>query len=147
MTDLSPASPFAELDPGDYVLTFATVATRVRHDGWSPDRQRRFILMLRETATVSSAARAVGCSAQSAYKLRHHPNAAEFAAAWDRAMTEGRARAFELAFDRAVNGEEHPHYYRGQVVGTVRRVDNRLLIAALSYSKAIRPYRPGKQDE
>ena len=101
--------------------------------------------MLRETGTVSSAARAVGCSAQSAYRLRHYQNAAEFAAAWDRELSEGRARAFELAFDRAVNGEEQPRYYRGQVVGTVRRVDNRLLIAALSYSKVIRPYRPGKR--
>lgn len=123
--------PFAGLDPDDYVLTFAPAPGRVRHDGWTPDRQRRFLLMLRETGVVAAAARAVGCSYQSGYKLRRQPGAVEFAAAWDRALDEGRMKAFDLVYDRAINGYRIALFYRGRYVGTAHRYDNRLAMAAL----------------
>ncbi|MEO5867535.1 MAG: hypothetical protein ABIS14_06240 [Sphingomonas sp.] len=127
-----PPSPFADLDPEDYVLAFAAVPTRARHDGWTAERQRRFVLILRETGVVAYAARAVGCTHQSAYKLRHHPGGGGFAAAWDRALDEGRTRAFELAYDRAINGYRTALFYRGRYVGTAHRYDNRLAMAALN---------------
>jgi len=139
-----PPSPFTDLPTDDYALTFAAVATKPRHDGWTPDRQRHFILLLRAMGVVAAAVKAVGCTAQSAYRLRGRPEAGDFAAAWDRALAEGQALALERAFELAVNGVEQPRYYRGKVVGTVHRFDSRLLIAALSYSKAIRRHRPGE---
>lgn len=142
-----PPSPFADLAPDDYALTFTPVKTKPRHDGWTPDRQRHFILLLRAMGVVAAAAKAVGCTAQSAYKLRLRPGADDFATAWDRALAEGRARAFELAFERAVDGEERPRYYRGKLVGTAHRVDDRLLIAALNYARVIRPSQPAQGGE
>jgi len=132
MTDDTPTSPFAGLDPDDYVLTFATVASRKRYAGWTADRQRRFILLLRECGVVSMAASAAGCSPQSAYKLRSHPSAIEFAAAWDRALDEARDRAFDLALRRAREGYTTPIFYRGRCLGTMQRYDNRLALAALN---------------
>ncbi|HEX4693805.1 hypothetical protein [Sphingomonas sp.] len=59
-----PRSPFADLGPDDSALTFAPVATKLRHDGWTPERQRHFILLLRAMGVVAAAAKAVGCTAQ-----------------------------------------------------------------------------------
>lgn len=124
--------PFADLDPDDYVLTFKPVAVRARRDGWSEDRQRRFILALRAMGVVAMAARAVGSTVQGAYRLRARPDGGEFAAAWDRAMDEGRARAFSRAMERAVEGYDHPRHYRGQVIGHSRRFDDRMTMAVLT---------------
>lgn len=146
MTDQPPA-PFAALDPGDYALTFTPVAIKPRHDGWTPERQRHFILLLRAMGVVAGAAKAVGCTAQSAYKLRLRDDAGDFAAAWDRALAEGRSRAFDLAYERAVEGVEVPCYRRGEMVGTVRRVDDRILIAALAYARTVPPSQPAQGGE
>jgi hypothetical protein len=73
----------------------------------------------------------VGKSRESAYRLREHPGAASFAAAWGRAQSWGRGRATDLGLDRILNGEIRGIYYRGRKVGEEVRHDNRLLIAAL----------------
>jgi len=84
-----PADPLAALGPD--VLSFAPVPARQRRDGWTPGCQRRFILALRDSGQVAVAARAVGRTVQTAYRLRKRAGAAGFAAAWDRALDEGRA--------------------------------------------------------
>jgi hypothetical protein len=48
---------------------------RNRHDGWSPQRQRQFLVVLAATGTVGRAAQAVGMSKISAYKLRKRKGA------------------------------------------------------------------------
>lgn len=103
-----------------------------RRDGWTPARQARFLILLRQTGVVGYSARGVGMSHASAYKLRARPGAESFAAAWDRAVEAGYARAFDMAFERAVKGVTTPRYYRGKVVGTRHRFDDRLAIAALT---------------
>jgi hypothetical protein len=62
MSDSAPAP--------DYSLAFdpAPSASR-RHDGWTPERQRRFIAALQEIGMVSAAAASVGMSRKSAYSL------------------------------------------------------------------------------
>jgi molybdenum-dependent DNA-binding transcriptional regulator ModE len=42
----------------------------VRHDGWTPERQRLFLVALAAMGTVDSAAQAVGMSRISAYNLK-----------------------------------------------------------------------------
>jgi len=64
---------------------FVPVPTRARADGWTPEAQARFITALSKTRSVSAAAQSVGLSRASAYKLRQHPQAHSFAAAWDAA--------------------------------------------------------------
>lgn len=116
---------------------------RARHDGWTPERQRRFIALLAATGVVSAAARAVGMSTQSAYRLRERPGAAGFAAAWDMAQRQGQDRAFALALDRALNGYDEPRFFKGRQIGTVHRFDSRLALAALNAGDQAPPPRRG----
>ena len=117
-----------ESDP----LAFAPVPTAsTRHDGWTPERQKRFIVALAAMGVVAAAARAVGKSATAAYKLRDRPGAEDFASAWDTAMAMAQDRAYEQAMDQATNGIITPRYYRGKQIGTVRRFDYRLALKVL----------------
>lgn len=59
--------------------SFAPATQRVRCDGWIPDRQRLFIEALSEWGSVRQAAEHVGMTASTAYRLRIHPEAREFA--------------------------------------------------------------------
>jgi hypothetical protein len=59
---------------------------KTRRDGWTAERQLGFLAALARTRSVTKATAAVGMSRESAHRLRGRPNAALFAAAWDRAM-------------------------------------------------------------
>lgn len=128
MTESPHLPPAAEADP----FPFIPVPVRARHDGWTPDRQRDFIAALAVMGVVARAAKAVGLSASAAHKLRERPDAKEFAAAWDRAQDEGRKLQYGRAIEEALYGVETPRFWRGKQVGTYRRFDTRLMIAALS---------------
>lgn len=109
-------------------LRFATVPVRPRHDGWSPALQLRFILDLARGAGVDEAARRLGRSRQSAYKLREQAGAEGFAAAWDAAVAFAReARGAAWAAGRAspsgVGTLLVPRHYRGRLIGYVLRED------------------------
>ena len=66
---------------------FRPVPLRARHDGWSVARQCAFLVQLYLTGSVATAARSVGMSRASAYRLRARPEARSFAHAWDRVLT------------------------------------------------------------
>jgi hypothetical protein len=78
-----------------HCFRFTPVPLKARHDGWTPQRQRRFIEALAATKSISKACAAVGMSRMSAYKLRDHPDASELRAAWSSALRPdwGRPRA------------------------------------------------------
>jgi len=59
---------------------------KIRRDGWTAQRQLRFLDTLARTRSVTCAAAAAGMSRKSAYRLRSRKDGALFAAAWDRAM-------------------------------------------------------------
>jgi hypothetical protein len=61
---------------------------RCRRDGWTAERQLRFLDTLARTRSVTAAARAAGMSRESAYRLRKRKDGALFAAAWDRALED-----------------------------------------------------------
>ncbi len=65
---------------------FRPVPLRGRADGWSEARQCGFLVALYLTGSVAAAARAVGMSRASAYRLREREGAESFAAAWDRVL-------------------------------------------------------------
>ena len=129
-------------DSPDETIAFTPVPQmRQRRDGWSADRQRRFIDLLAQIGLVAVCARAVGMSPKSAYALRRRPGAETFALAWDEAVGLGRCRAEAEAIDRAIKGERRPIFYRGRQVGERTVYNDKLLIAVLRAKHA--KYRGG----
>jgi hypothetical protein len=114
---------------------FAPVPLRARVDGWTPERQRAFIALLRWGLGPGAAARRLGMSRKSAYALRDRPGAAPFAAAWDAAAQIARRRRAKRAApterERAVEGVLRPVRYRGRITAWERRFDNIALLRLL----------------
>lgn len=128
-------------------LSFTPVPGRARHDGWTPERQRRLIAALCAAGTVGAAARLVGMSAKSAYALRRRAGEdSEFARAWDAALDRNYHDVLEQALPRAIDGEVVPVFYGGRQVGQYRRYDTRLALAVLR-AHAARGGRPGAAGE
>jgi hypothetical protein len=61
-------------------------SSKIRRDGWTGERQLRFLDALAQTCSVTRAAAHAGMSRESAYQLRARREGALFAAAWDRAL-------------------------------------------------------------
>ncbi|MDG5747374.1 hypothetical protein P8Q88_04210 [Qipengyuania sp. XHP0207] len=102
-----------------------------RHDGWTEDRQRRFIEALADTGSVEAACRAVNMSTVGAYYLRRQKGAESFRKAWAAALDLGVQRIEDVAMDRALNGVEQPVYSYGKLVGTRMVHNDRLLMFML----------------
>ncbi len=88
--------------PDDY--DWVPVRRKPRSDGWSHERQRGFIEALADCGSVMDAARQIGMSASSAYRLRRSPGGEAFAAAWDAAIHQAALHLVDVAFDRAIKG-------------------------------------------
>jgi hypothetical protein len=104
---------------------------RSRKDGWTPARQRVFLAALSATGLVSRAAKAAEMGVTSAYNLRKRKGAESFVAAWDQVEREARDRALAYVIEHVSNGETVPRFYRGRFVGTVHRVDRKVMLAAV----------------
>jgi len=124
-------SPFYELDHEQLErLGQDTPATRrIRHDGWTTERQKDFIETLAATASVADACRYVGLSRQSAHKL--YARSPQFRAAWDEALKAAVGVLAATAFDRAVNGTQEQVWHEGRMVGFREKHHDRLLIYLL----------------
>jgi hypothetical protein len=59
---------------------------KIRRDGWTGERQLRFLRALSNTRSVTKAAAVAGMSRESAYRLRDRRGGALFAAIWDNAL-------------------------------------------------------------
>lgn len=122
--------PAPDADEPD--ITFTPVPRlRARRNGWTDDRQRAFIAALARCGSVSAAARHVGMTARTAYKLLDCPGAESFAAAWDAAIDMGFAKVQIDALDRALHGSFVPVYRRGKLAKVEHRRNDRLAIALL----------------
>lgn len=99
---------------------------RVRRDGWTPERQLRFLDTLERTRSVTRAARATGMSRESAYRLRARAGAALFAAAWDKALRSRPAGKHGLSLSGHRRAED-----KGHKAGANSRVAKRLRRAIL----------------
>jgi hypothetical protein len=108
-------------------LRFDPVPVRAQHNGWAPALQLRFILALARGAGPDEAARSLGRTRQSVYRLRKKPGAQSFAAAWDRAQVLARSlrragRSSAAGFG-GIDTILVPRTYRGRLVGFVQRED------------------------
>ncbi|MGB3470739.1 MAG: hypothetical protein WBA51_07955 [Erythrobacter sp.] len=72
--------------PAYTIPPFHPVPVRSRSDGWTPERQARFIGHLAETHSVARAARAVGMAREGAYRLRSRAWSHSFCLAWNAAL-------------------------------------------------------------
>jgi hypothetical protein len=121
-------------DPADY--RWVPVRRRPRSDGWTEEKQRRFIEALADTGLVSAAAKAVGMTRETAYRLRRSPHGAAFARAWDAARRHAGGVVEDIAFERALEGVEHNVYdENGEIVCTKRVYSDRLLTFLLRHLK------------
>ena len=116
----------------DYALAdfkWVPVLRRPRSDGWTPQRQVDFIAALADTGCVEQAARDVGMSVVSCYRLRRLPGAEAFAQAWEAAIAQAAQRLVDVAFERAIHGTTEPVFNReGIQIGLRRRQSDRLLM-------------------
>lgn len=103
-----------------------------REDRWNRFKMAQFLRHLAATHSVAGAAKAVGMSRQSAYKMRARLKGEPFDIAWETAFRHGYDNLAHAALDRALNGVEVPHYHAGKLVGTSRRYDERLMVALLA---------------
>lgn len=143
MTDQPHPASFAPAgdDTGTALLPATTDTDR--HDGWTPQHQAAFLRELAATHNVSTAAKAVGMSRQSAYRLRARLRGMPFDKAWEAAFVTRFDVLAEAALDRALNGVEVPHYHKGELIGTSRRFDERLTVALLAMRAGfVRPSPP-----
>ena len=101
-----------------------------RHDGWTPERKIRFLDCLAEKGNVRRACGRVGLSQQAAYVLRRRDPV--FARAWAAALALARASCEQVLAERAIDGVEEQIWYRGELVGTRRKFDARLLLAHIA---------------
>jgi len=113
------------------VPDFDPVPVRARKDGWTAERQREFIRLLHLKRNIGKAAKAVGMSRRSAYRLRERAGAESFAGAWDAAFARRpppvTSNVSQLWY-RALFGKNKPIVRGGKVVGTITQPDN---VAAL----------------
>ncbi len=135
MTEATPLFDAFDGEPYDAeaAIPFTAVPRlRARRRGWSPERQQLFIFALSRCGSVARAARSVGMSPRSAYRLLDAPGADSFATAWDRAIEEGIERVRADALERALGGAFVPVFRRGKIVRVEHRRCDRLAIALLS---------------
>ncbi len=92
---------------------------------WKP----AFIEALRATGNVTLAAKYAGRSRNQAYYVRRRSE--HFATQWDEALEEGTDLLKAEAWRRAVNGIDKPVYYKGEVVGSITKYSDRLLMFLL----------------
>lgn len=138
--DDEPYAPPEPYDPADY--RWVPVRRRPRHDGWTEEKQRRFIEVLADTGMVGAAAKAVGLSRETAYRLRRAEHGAAFARAWDAARHHAGAFLEDVAFERAIEGvARHVYDGNGEIVATRHVYNDRLLAFLLTHLK---PERYGK---
>ena len=97
--------------------------------------RQAFLDSLRVTGNVSAAARLVGKARASLYRMRR--NDPDFAAAWQDALEEAVDWLELEALRRTVEGTEENRFSKGEVVGTITRYSDSLLMFLL---KARRPW-------
>jgi hypothetical protein len=104
----------------------------LRHDGWTPEKERIFILTLAESGTVADACRACGMSRDAAYKRRNSAAGRAFALAWEAALLLARPAIADDLMSRVRYGVVDRIYRNGELVAERHRHDNRLAMAVLS---------------
>jgi hypothetical protein len=127
--DESPATPPVHVDPADR---------------WTKHKMAAFLRALAAQQSVAAAARSVGMSRQSAYRLRNRLKGEPFDIAWEAAFQHGYDALHQAALERALHGVEVPVYHKGELVGTRRHYDERLTTFLLARRNNVGAQRLGR---
>jgi hypothetical protein len=101
-------------------------------DRWTKWKMAEFLRHLAATQNISASAKAVGMSRNSAYKLRTRLKGQPFDVAWEAAFRHGYDNLAHSALELALDGEEVPHYYKGELVATHRKRHPQLIVQLLN---------------
>lgn len=112
--------------------------------GWTAERKTRFLDHLSVKGNVRAACKRVSMSREAAYRQRRRDPL--FARGWAAAMVQARENGAEVLADRAIDGVEEEIYYRGELVGTRRRYDSRLLLAHVARLDKVADERAAVED-
>ena len=116
------------------------VALPLGPHGFTPERRVVFAEELAASGNVRRACAVAGVSRNTAYKARRRDPV--LAQAWDAALTLAARHAGEVLAERALDGVEEPVFWHGEVVGTRRRYDTRLLLAHVARLDMLASRRP-----
>ncbi|MHA6724157.1 hypothetical protein [Sphingomonas sp. RS2018] len=103
-----------------------------RHDGWTAERQRKFLTHISEGLTVNDACAIVGLSAASAYAFRARARGAAFNIGWNAALLLQRNRMVDELTQRAFRGQTDTIVRPDGSTVERHRYDNRLALALLT---------------
>ena len=107
-----------------------------RPDQWNKAKMALFLRELAATQSVADAAKTVGMSRQSAYRLRARLKGEPFDIAWETAFQHGYDALAQAALERALHGVEVPHFHKGELVHVSRKYDERLTVFLLAARNA-----------
>jgi hypothetical protein len=131
-------APIATGEPVDFAPSASSGDPKGCRPGsrWTAAKMAQFLRQLSATHSVSAAARSVGMSRQSAYRLRSRLKGMPFDLAWEVAFQHSFDNLAHAMLERAINGVEVPVFHRGEQVGSYRRFDERLSVALLAMRTA-----------
>jgi hypothetical protein len=104
---------------------------RARRDGWTPERQQRFLAALAQLQCVTAAAAAAGMSVRSAYRLRRHPAGLAFKAGWDAAVAMAPLPPMPSLEERIMATETRIYLRDGDEIRVTRPIGARELVRLL----------------
>lgn len=112
---------------------------------WTGAVKVRFLECLAQKGNVRVACAQVGLSAETAYRQRRRDPV--FARSWAAATALARRSAEQVLTDRAIDGIEEEVWFRGELAGTRRRYDSRLLLAHLARLDRMVEQDPAAQED
>jgi hypothetical protein len=95
-------------------------------DRWNKPKMAAFLRELASCHSVAAAARSVGMSRQSAYRLRARLKGKPFDLGWETAFQHSYDALHQAALERALHGTEVPVFFNGAQIGTRQHFDERL---------------------
>jgi hypothetical protein len=110
----------------------ADSARALRHDGWTPDKERIFLTTLAATGVIADACRACRMSRDAAYSRRNSSAGRPFALGWKAALVLARPVLADELMSRVRSGLIERVYRGGELVAERHRHDNRLAMAVLT---------------
>lgn len=139
-----PALTSAEAEETSYQLAPYTPPEPEPDERWTKRKMADFLRALAAEQSVAAAARSVGMSRQSAYKLRNRLKGEPFDIAWEAAFQHGYDALHQAALERALHGIEVPVWHKGEIVGTRRHYDERLTTFLLARRNNVGAQRLGR---